>query len=159
MIAAIVGGGAVLLAYPGGPLAAYDDATHQAECQQTIDRCSNSNTVLEQRLTEVTLRLTMKDELLDQWINRQLTWKQLCEGTAALTPMPEATIQNLSAAYGSHLTVLELASINAVNQLESRLHQQDGAYTVRKRMEHDCLATFGRIHQRGGVSCAPLNKQ
>jgi len=141
VIPAVVSG--VLFAYPGGPLMAYQDMADAGKYRDTIRASEGDGERLNGELFCLHDRLQRKEELLEAWVDRRLTFRAVCESFAELNASSPMALRIQRDQYGHDLNELELGAMNLVIFIEQRCQNSEMPYRLRQRMNEDYMATFG----------------
>ncbi len=132
----------VLFAYPGGPMVAFQDATDAGKFQEAIraDECDGER--MHREIMNTQDRLQRKEELLDAWIDRRLSFRTISQNFADLNSSHPLTLQILRN-MNNDVSDLELGALNVVVYLEKRCENSETPYRIKQRMQEDYQATFG----------------
>jgi hypothetical protein len=141
VVPAVVSG--VLFAYPGGPLMAFQDVTDSGKYRETIRASECDGERMHNEMVVVHDRLQRKEELLDAWMDRRLTFRAVCESFAEINSSYTLTLRIHREMYGADVGELELGAMNVVAYLEQRCESYESPYHLRQRMKEDYIATFG----------------
>ena len=141
VVPAIVSG--MLFAYPGGPLMAFQDVTDSGKFRDAIRASEGDGERMHNEMVCLHDRLQHKEELLEAWMDRRLTFRAVCESFARINANYPSTLCIHRDMYGADVGELELGAMNVVAYLEQRCESYESPYRLKQRIKEDYAATFG----------------
>jgi hypothetical protein len=133
----------VMFTYPGGPLMAFQDMSDAGSYRDTIRATDGDDQRMHNELVVLHDRLQRKEELVEAWMDRRLTFRAVCENFAELNADVPQAMRIQRDLYGYDTNELELGAMNVVMYIEQRCQNSEMPYRLKQRMKEDYMATFG----------------